>query len=290
MSTAVEGAITVPDVITSSYVPYKTKPLAYKSLKTGNEFPYKYANIDEPKMWKDVEYLPLPLDEYPYTLTYEQAKPRPAFDKIPEFMLKVWTVKDDLNPANLPMSIRADLTPEEDFFYQVYLELEKMKSDSDKEFDARYYKAAANWVNGPVMSWLKRNKKEDEEPNIDDFPVKPEFLRALICYVEFTDLITFSTAVKDVLPEMAANPDEHPWSIIERLNLIQSNDESEIEMLIKDVLSKFPAKVAEYKGGKTGIAGMFVGEVMKASPKKLNPKIVSEKIKTILDSCESTSS
>lgn len=274
-----------------SYKPYKTKLLAWKSLKTGSEYSYnKYANIDKPKMWKDTEYLPLPLDEFPYTLTYEPSKPRPALDRIPEFIMKVWSVKDDLNPSNLPMSIRADLTPEEDFMYQVYLELENMKSESDKEFDARFYKACANWMNGPVLNWMNKNKKEDEEPNIDDFPVKPEYLRALICYVEFTDLITFSTAAKDVLPEMASNPEEHPWSIIERLNLIQSNDESEIENLIKDVLLKFPDKVAEYKGGKTGIAGMFVGEVMRASPHKLNPKIVSEKIKTILDSCESISS
>lgn len=274
-----------------SYKPYKTKPLAWKSLKTGNEYPYnKYANIDVPKMWKDTEFLPLPLDEFPYTLTYEPAKPRPSLDQIPEFIMKVWSVKDDINPSNLPMSIRADLTPEEDYMYQVYLELDKLKSESDRDFDSRFCKAAANWMNGPVMSWLKRNKKEEEEPNIDDFPVKPEYLRSLICYVEFTDLITFSTAAKDVLPEMAANPEEHPWDIIMRLNLIQSNDEDEIEMIIKAVLGKFPAKVAEYRGGKTGIAGMFVGEVIKASTKKLNPKIVSEKIKAILDSCESTSS
>lgn len=266
----------------------KTKPKTWKSLKTGNEFPYdSYSTIDTPKLWKvgnvEKEYLPLPADEYPYTLTYYPEKDRTDFDKIPSFLLKLWShARNEM--SNLPIEVDLDFTPEELFEYRIYSELEKMRSDADREFDLRYAKAASNWLTGPIKSWLNRNKKgeEDQDINIEDFPVRPELLRYLICYVEFTDLITFSSATKDVLPEMVKNPDEHPWDIMERLNLIQSNDESAIDALIKDVLSKFPEKVAEFKGGKVGLAGMFVGEVIKASPTKLNPKIINERVRSML--------
>jgi Asp-tRNA(Asn)/Glu-tRNA(Gln) amidotransferase B subunit len=115
-----------------------------------------------------------------------------------------------------------------------------------------------------------------------NFPVNPEFLRSLICYVEFTDLISFSNASKIVFPEMIKNLLEHPWEIIERLNLIQNNDDSEIDKIVKEVLSKYPDKVEEYKKGKTGVLSLFMGDVMKIGKGKINPKTASEIIKNIL--------
>jgi Asp-tRNA(Asn)/Glu-tRNA(Gln) amidotransferase B subunit len=146
--------------------------------------------------------------------------------------------------------------------------------------------------------WMKRNDEivrilplpKDEYPYIliygepkVNFPIKAEHLRKLICLVEFTDLISFTTASKVVFPEMIKNPDEDPWDIIERLSLIQNNDDSEILEIVKTVISKYPDKVEEYKKGKVGVISLFMGDVMKVGKGKINPKTASELVKKILD-------
>ncbi len=146
------------------------------------------------------------------------------------------------------------------------------------DFDFRLAKAASNWVTGPISAWLNENKLE-----MNDFPIIPELLRALICYVEFTDLISFSSASKKVFPEMITNPLEHPWDIMVRLDLIQSNDENGLIVLIEEVLNENKEKVIEYKNGKIGLFSMFIGQIMKKGKGKINPKQASELLKTMLD-------
>lgn len=175
----------------------RSKPSHHKSLITGNLFEYeKYSAIDVEKWWpKDSPdaklYLPLPKDEYPYTVVYSEEK-----------------------------------------------------------------------IN---------------------FPIKAEHLRELISLVEFTDLISFSTASKTVFPEMIKNPDEKPWDIIQRLNLMQSNDDDAIKQMAKDALLKYPDKVEEYRKGKKGVLSLFMGEVMKAGKGKVNPQMASEIVKNLLE-------
>jgi aspartyl-tRNA(Asn)/glutamyl-tRNA(Gln) amidotransferase subunit B len=82
---------------------------------------------------------------------------------------------------------------------------------------------------------------------------------------------------------MIKNPDEHPWDIIIRLNLIQSNDDDAIKQIVRDVLDKYPDKVIEYKNGKTGVLSLFMGDVMKAGKGKINPKLASEIVKSMLE-------
>jgi aspartyl-tRNA(Asn)/glutamyl-tRNA(Gln) amidotransferase subunit B len=53
--------------------------------------------------------------------------------------------------------------------------------------------------------------------------------------------------------------------------------------LVNDVLSRFPEKVAEFKGGKVGLLGMFVGEVMKATKGKADPKLLNQLVKQTLE-------
>ena len=119
-----------------------------------------------------------------------------------------------------------------------------------------------------------------------NFPISSENLKALICYVEFTDLISFTTASKVVFPEMIKNPNDHPWDIIERLNLLQSNDDDEITTMVQNILDKYPDKVEEYKNGKTGVLSLFMGDVMKAGKGKINPKLASEILKNMLEKKE----
>lgn len=166
----------------------------------------------------------------------------------------------------------------EEFWQEVELELKKLEKPLTED-DIRFNKAVANWILNPITSYINK-----ERIHISQFPVKQEYLIDLIKVVEFTDLISFNVASTVVLQEMILNPDEHSWSIMIRLNLLQSSDEDEIKNLVEEVLAKYSDKVIEYKSGKIGLFGFFVKEVLNASGKnKINPRIVSKFVKELLD-------
>jgi aspartyl-tRNA(Asn)/glutamyl-tRNA(Gln) amidotransferase subunit B len=75
---------------------------------------------------------------------------------------------------------------------------------------------------------------------------------------------------------MILHPDEKPESIANRLNLLQNSDADYLESLIDAVLSEWTDKVAEYRAGKKGLMGLFMGEVMKRSQGKADPKATSK--------------
>ena len=81
---------------------------------------------------------------------------------------------------------------------------------------------------------------------------------------------------------MVKNPAEAPLAILERLNLLQSSDEGMIKELAEAVLAKYPDKIAEFRGGKTGLMGLFVGEVIKASKGKADPKLTNKILSDLL--------
>ncbi|HVY74420.1 MAG TPA: Asp-tRNA(Asn)/Glu-tRNA(Gln) amidotransferase subunit GatB [Puia sp.] len=132
------------------------------------------------------------------------------------------------------------------------------------------YKAAANWLLGPVKSWLNENNA-----SIDQFPVRPQILIQLIQLVEEGKL-SFSIASSRVFPELIKNPESAPLELATRMNLLQTGDEDQIQQWVSEALSKMPEKVAEYKKGKKGLLGLFVGEVKKISRGKADPKLTNQ--------------
>ncbi|MBV8254958.1 MAG: Asp-tRNA(Asn)/Glu-tRNA(Gln) amidotransferase subunit GatB [Chitinophaga sp.] len=131
------------------------------------------------------------------------------------------------------------------------------------------YKAAANWMLGPVKSWLNEHSAD-----IKDFPITPERLAQLIALAD-SGKVSFSIASSRILPEMINHPDE-PMEIATRLNLLQDTNADNIGPIIDEVLAKYPDKVAAYRGGKKGLLALFVGEVMKASKGKADPRLTNE--------------
>lgn len=79
------------------------------------------------------------------------------------------------------------------------------------------------------------------------------------------------------------HPDATPLSIAERLDILQSNDTGALQELVNQAIAKYPEKVAEYKGGKTNLLGLFVGEVMKAGKGKADPKMANQLVKEALE-------
>jgi len=132
------------------------------------------------------------------------------------------------------------------------------------------YKAAANWLLGPVRSSLN-----DKSLDWKDLPVKPESLAGLIRLVEEGKL-SFSIAAERVYPVLMSEPQRVPLEIATALNLIQSSDTSEINAWIEQALAGMPDKVSEYKKGKKGLIGLFVGEVKKLSKGKADPKLTNQ--------------
>ncbi|RPD40328.1 Asp-tRNA(Asn)/Glu-tRNA(Gln) amidotransferase subunit GatB [Chitinophaga barathri] len=133
-----------------------------------------------------------------------------------------------------------------------------------------HLQAAANWMLGPVKSWLNENNAD-----ISAFPVKPAALAELIAIIA-DGKINFSIASSRILPVMITEPGKNPLAIATALNLIQDTDEGSILPVIDEVLAKYPAKVAEFRSGKKGLIGLFVGEVMKLSGGKADPKLTNE--------------
>ncbi len=132
------------------------------------------------------------------------------------------------------------------------------------------HKAAANWMLGPVKSWLN-----DKNKDITDFPLQPAQIAALISLVDDGKLSFFAASTK-ILLQLLADPSGDPEKIAIAQNLMQQSDVSDIGPLIDKVLEKFADKVTEYKKGKKGLLALFVGEVMKQSKGKADPKVTSK--------------
>ncbi len=95
--------------------------------------------------------------------------------------------------------------------------------------------------------------------------------------------VSFTIASQKIYPEMIKNAGKDPLKIAEELNLIQESDTDTIIPIVDEVLASLPGKVGEYKSGKKGLLGLFMGEVMKKSKGKADPKVASELLKERLD-------
>ena len=140
------------------------------------------------------------------------------------------------------------------------------------------YKAAANWLLGPIKSRLNEKGLDWNEVII-----RPEAIARLIRCVEEGKL-SFSIAAERIFPVLWEHPDRDPLEIAGALNLVQSSDTAEIEAWIDQALAGMPDKVSEYKKGKKGLIGLFVGEVKKISKGKADPRLTNQLLMEKLES------
>jgi aspartyl-tRNA(Asn)/glutamyl-tRNA(Gln) amidotransferase subunit B len=152
-----------------------------------------------------------------------------------------------------------------DFFEQVIGSLPTSRAD-----DTMKFKSAANWMLGPVRYWLNDSNKE-----IDHFPLTPQKIACIIQMIEDGKL-SFSIASTRLFGELIKDPLVEPDELARRRNLLQDSNTAAIENLIEQVLNKFPEKVDQYKKGKKGLMGLFVGEVMKLSKGTADPAITND--------------
>ncbi len=143
------------------------------------------------------------------------------------------------------------------------------------------YKSVANWLMGPVKTYLNENHLE-----IQDFPISAKRLAEIVELIE-TGGLTHNLASHQLFPMCIAEPTIEVKAIVEREGWLKNKpDEDSLHQHIEATLASFPEKVKEYHQGKKGLIAMFIGDVMKktkgtADPKKLNQlmAVALEKLK-----------
>ena len=149
---------------------------------------------------------------------------------------------------------------------------------TDDRAVAEYFEAAvtaggdtkqlANWIMGDIAAYLKSN-----ELSITEIPLKPEILAELV------GLITKGTIsgkiAKDILPELLTKGGSAK-KLVEKKGLIQISDTKEIEKIIDEVIAAHPNELEKFRNGKTKLKGFFVGQVMKKSGGRADPKLTNQ--------------
>ncbi|RFC53889.1 Asp-tRNA(Asn)/Glu-tRNA(Gln) amidotransferase subunit GatB [Brumimicrobium aurantiacum] len=139
------------------------------------------------------------------------------------------------------------------------------------------YKSASNWMNGEVRSYLNQRGA-----TIEEFPIQPGKLAELIELID-NGLVSNSVAGQKLFPVLLEQPNESPKKIAEELNLIQDSDEDSISAVIKEVIKQHPAEAERYKNGEKQLVGFFMGQVMKASGGKADPKSANKLMRQLLE-------
>ncbi|MES2648243.1 MAG: Asp-tRNA(Asn)/Glu-tRNA(Gln) amidotransferase subunit GatB [Bacteroidota bacterium] len=129
-----------------------------------------------------------------------------------------------------------------------------------------HIKAAANWLLGPVKSWMNTQNSD-----ISHFPLQPAQLAGIIEIVQ-SGTVNFSAASATLLPAMLEQPGADVLELAASLNLVMDSKDDELEGWVNEVLASMPEKVKEFQKGKKGLIGLFVGEVKKRSKGKADPK------------------
>ena len=136
-------------------------------------------------------------------------------------------------------------------------------------------KTAVNFIMGEIAAYLKENHCE-----ITDTKLTPENLAELIALIEKN---TISNNIgKQILVEDMITKGEKASEIVERKGLSQISDEGAIREIVQRIVDANPAQVEAYKNGKTNLLGFFVGQVMKETKGRANPKSVNEILHSII--------
>ncbi len=138
------------------------------------------------------------------------------------------------------------------------------------------YKSASNWLMGTVKSYLN-----EQNIGIREFSISPEKLASLIQLVD-DGKVSNTVANQQIFTKMLRSKALDAETIAIEENLLQESSSDSIQPIINEVLNDMADKVKEYKSGRKGLIGLFVGEVMKRSKGKADPKKTNELLKQTL--------
>jgi aspartyl-tRNA(Asn)/glutamyl-tRNA(Gln) amidotransferase subunit B len=142
----------------------------------------------------------------------------------------------------------------------------------------RNYKAAANWIMGDIKSYLNEYGVE-----IEDLPVSAERIAELVNLIDEGKIST-SIASQKLFPAMLTDKDKSPLHLAEKLNLIQDSSEDAVLEFINEVIKQYPQEVERYRNGEKQLTGFFMGQLMKVSGGKADPKVANALLRKTLES------
>ncbi|MBK9275779.1 MAG: Asp-tRNA(Asn)/Glu-tRNA(Gln) amidotransferase subunit GatB [Flavobacteriales bacterium] len=138
-------------------------------------------------------------------------------------------------------------------------------------------KAAANWMMGDVRAWCNAQGQ-----GIDAFPLPPHRIAELIALIDGGQ-VSHSTASQRLFPLMLDRPDTTTHRLAEAHDLLQQRDDSAVESAMRQAMERYPDKVEAYRKGNKGLLGLFMGEVMKATKGKADPRSASTVVRELLE-------
>ena len=218
----------------------------------------------------------------------EYSDKRPIFNRVVS-LKESWSKKikrenrrDKSKPKKEHIEGRvAPMSREEEILFKIYSEEHRLNREvantlaRDKEL-SKFYKEALKEFNNPIaIANITTNEvaRELKVKKIDEVKFTPKDIADL---VKMVDSGTISTKIaKDVFEEMSRSGEE-PTKIVNDKGLRQINDKSLILSIVKEIISKNPKNVKKFRDGNRKILGFFIGQVLKASNGKANPKIVNE--------------
>jgi aspartyl-tRNA(Asn)/glutamyl-tRNA(Gln) amidotransferase subunit B len=139
------------------------------------------------------------------------------------------------------------------------------------------YKGAANWVMGDVRSWMN-----ERGLGMEDFPISPERLAGLVQLID-AGKVSHTVASQKLFPLMLEDTILSAGELATEHDLVQDTDEGLIGTIMKKAMTTYPEKVEAYRAGNKGLLGLFMGEVMKGTKGKSDPKRANEVVRSLLD-------
>ncbi|MFA4915359.1 MAG: Asp-tRNA(Asn)/Glu-tRNA(Gln) amidotransferase subunit GatB, partial [Syntrophales bacterium] len=135
-------------------------------------------------------------------------------------------------------------------------------------------KIAGNWIMGDILKLLNEDKRD-----IKMCPILPSSLAELIQLIEAGTIS--GKMAKEVVEEMYKTG-ASPEKIIQEKGMVQITDENVLTEIVKQIIEANPAQLEQYRGGKEKVFGFFVGQVMKATQGKANPKLINDLLRRML--------
>jgi aspartyl-tRNA(Asn)/glutamyl-tRNA(Gln) amidotransferase subunit B len=129
-------------------------------------------------------------------------------------------------------------------------------------------KTVSNWIMGELLRELKTGNASPK-----DAPLTPVLLAELLCLIK--DGTISNKIGKEIFPEVYARSIS-PKKLVEEKGMVQISDESSLEASIDAILARSPKELADFRAGKEKLLGFFVGQAMKETKGKANPKLLNE--------------
>lgn len=149
--------------------------------------------------------------------------------------------------------------------------------------ESKQPKQASNWIRRDVLQYLK-----EENMEISQFPLPPEYLAELILLVEKKE-ISLKMAKEKLFPRMISTR-KRAVKIMKAEGWSQIFDVHQIENLALKIIKRSPRPVQQYKEGKVQVLSFLVGQVMKETKGTANPQLVNKILKKILNDLSDLSS